>query len=737
MKKKLESFINTRVDRIIYINQENGYTVLELLTDDDSIVATGILPGIVKGEILDVYGTWKKHPSYGKQFCIEEFEQKVPENVPDILSYLSSGVVKNIRGKMAEKIVDLFGKESINIIEHEPEKLIKIKGISKNKAREISENFKNIFIFKEVFNYLSKFKILPKECVKAFNFYKKDTLKIIKNNPFCLCNEPVCSDFKKVDKIYLSLENNNLENKYRLRTGAIFYILKSIKDFGHTCLPREELEINLSFNLEVSKNNIKKTLDEMVLEGTLILENLNFKEFIFLPLVYNHEYNSAQKLIYMLKIPARKIENSEKYIKKIENSKNIKYAEKQKEAVKIALEKGMLILTGGPGTGKTTTLNAIIKILKNQGERVELAAPTGKAAQRMTELTGEKSNTVHRLLEATLVSDENKTEFRRNSERLLACDALILDELSMVDVTMFDAIMQALPIGCRLIMVGDTDQLPSIGSGNVLKDLINSGKIPVIKLNEIFRQSTQSLIVTNAHRIIHGRMPELEVKNRDFFFLNAREQEKIKTIILDLYTKRLVKAYNFSSISDIQILCPGRNTVLGTNELNKSLQQAINPSFENKKEIYINGCLFRENDKIIQTKNNYKIKFIRTDNERPLSDGILNGDIGTIKDINKLEKRIFINFEDKTAAYDLEDAQDLELAYALTVHKSQGSEFKAVIMPMFSGPPQLYYRNLLYTAITRAKKLLVLVGRQEVIFEMVNNNQNIERYSGLRYMLQE
>jgi exodeoxyribonuclease V alpha subunit len=515
-------------------------------------------------------------------------------------------------------------------------------------------------------------------------------------------------------------------------------------------LPIDKLTDACAKFIGKTAKEVASTLESLKLEGSLIFQIFQEKEFAFLPELYHCESYAAQRLAMMLKFPAQSIIGIKSLIENIENSEGIKYAARQIEAIESALNKGLLVLTGGPGTGKTTTLNAIIKILKQKGEKIYLAAPTGRAAQRMTEVTGEEAKTIHRLLEVEW-NPENKQVFRRNEKNLLKCDTLILDEFSMVDSFMFDAILRSLPLSCRLIMVGDENQLPSVGAGNILGDIIHSAKVPTIHLNEIFRQSLKSLIITNAHRIVNGIMPELAIRNNDFFFLEMQDSKHIINTVLDLCCNRLPKTYAYSPLFDIQVLCPGRKGPLGTNELNKELQQVLNPSSkaatqehrfswansnkEYKKEINIGEITLREGDKVMQTRNNYDIPFVRSDGSN--SQGVFNGDIGILTKIDKQNNSFSVKFDDKQALYDIDNAIDLELAYSITIHKSQGSEFEAVIIPIFHGPPQLYFRNLLYTAVTRAKSMLILVGIRDIVAKMVENDKKTKRYSGLYHTLME
>ena len=718
--------LNGSVERIIYRNEKNGYTVIEIISEDEINTAVGIMPNIEEGEEVKLIGCWKNHMNFGRQFSVQAFEIKLPSESTAILKYLSSGAVKGIGKKTAQRLVEEFGEHTLEIMQKEPERLALIHGITKEKALKISEELKHIFGIKELMISLTKYSITPEESIKIFKTYGANSLDIIKSNPYCICNYPINIPFERADDIAFSL-NLNYDNTYRI-CAAIVYILRHNMKNGHTCLPKDKLIQAASSFLEIDYDIISGILKDMLCDMSLIEDTLNKKEFIFLPEVYRCETQIASRLLMMLQFPPQSILGVENEIAKIESEQNIEYASLQKKAITEALKRGMLVLTGGPGTGKTTTLNAIINILKKSGEKVFLAAPTGKAAKRMSELTGEEAKTIHRLLEVEWTANDEPI-FQKNEKNLLKCDAVILDELSMIDIKLFDAILRSMPLGCRLIMVGDTDQLPSVGVGNVLGDIIASGVLPVVSLKEIFRQSLESLIVTNAHKIVAGETPELDCKNNDFFFMSRNNSNDVVNTVVDLYKTRLPHAYNYSPLFDIQILCPSKKGETGTKNLNLSIQNAINPPSNDKKEIIVNSVVLRENDKVMQTKNNYNIPWAKEDSTS--GEGIFNGDVGILINIDPVAGSLAVQYDDKIAVYDLEAAADLELAYAITVHKSQGSEFEAVIIPLFSGPPQLYYRNLLYTAVTRAKTRLVIIGSKHAIDKMVQNDKNIRRYSGL------
>lgn len=725
MKKTLYE-VKGSVDRIVFRNDQNGYSVIEISVDNEVLTAVGIIPYISVSENVRLLGNFKSHPTFGDQFEVEVCERSMPTTRSAILKYLSSGVIKGVGPSIASKLVEKFGDRTLQIIEKNPEELEQIKGITKEKAKKISEEYNKLFGIRELMIYLGKHGITPEEAIKTYKIYGQDAIERIKENPYLLCEEPIEVNFERADKLAYSLQMPQ-EDSYRIRAGII-YILHHNMNNGHTCLPKDKLLEAASNFLEIALEQICEVLEELLIEGTLQLDVINDREFIFTNKMHQIEVYSAERILMMLKFPPKKIKGAEGYIDAIEKKYQIKYAELQRKAIIMALEVGLLILTGGPGTGKTTTLKSIINILEKNGEKVYLAAPTGKAAQRMASVTGREAKTIHRLLEVQWDPD-NRPNFKRNEKNLLNCDALILDELSMVDSSLFESVLRAMPLGSRLIMVGDRDQLPSVGEGNVLSDLINSKVIPTVELKEIFRQSLRSLIVTNAHKIVNGELPELSVRNNDFFFIDGQDPQIISSTIRDICIKRLPKTYGYSPLFDIQVIAPGKKGPLGTISINKILQEAINPADKIKKEININGTVFREGDKVMQIRNNYNIIFAREDGSS--GEGIFNGDIGIILSIDKLESTLIVQFDDKYAKYEQENAADLDLAYAITVHKSQGSEFEAVVMPMYFGAPQLYYRNLLYTAVTRAKSLLVMVGTAWTVRKMVENNKKTKRYSGL------
>lgn len=733
MQERSELFEMTgSVETIIFRNEKNGYTILEIDNGQEIVTAVGTMPWVSVGEALHIVGAWVKHPSFGTQFKVEAFEQSKPSGSAAILKYLSSGALKGIGATMAKRIVECFGENALEVIEKEPERLTTIKGITRAKAKKISDEFNQQHGIRDIMAYLSKYGIGPEEAVRIWKFYGPACMDLLQEDPYRLCEDGIGVDFERVDSIAAMLERPQ-DDHCRLRAGVI-YVLKHNLNNGHTCIPADKLGATAAHMLGVDPALISSVIDELKQEQTLDSRTFHGRDYLFLPKMCRSEIYIASRILMMLRYPPQEIVGIDVCMKEIERDSALEYAEKQKQAIRQALSKGLLILTGGPGTGKTTTLNAIIQILERKGEKVLLAAPTGRAAKRMSELTGKEAKTIHRLLQVEW--DENdRPVFAKNEKNLLDCDALVLDELSMVDVNLFDALLRALPLGCRLVLVGDCDQLPSVGAGNVLGDLIASGLLPVVQLDEIFRQSLQSLIVTNAHKIVAGQMPELNIRSNDFFFLPCGNVQELSRLIVDLAAVRLPKSYGYSPLTDIQVLAPGRKGEVGTNELNKQLQAAINPPAKDKKEITLNGILFREGDKVMQIKNDYNLMWTKLDGTT--GEGVFNGDLGILCGIDRQASLLTVQMDDRIVGYEFEIAGELELAYAMTVHKSQGSEFPAVVIPMFPGPSQLYYRNLLYTAITRAKNLLVLAGVRATIEKMVENDRKTKRYSGLYYFLTE
>lgn len=716
--------ISGQVESVIFRNDQNGYTVLELSSEGELFTATGIMPTVSVGEQVKLFGEFKKHPTYGDQFAVSAYERTMPENLDGILKYLSSGAVKGIGPSTAHRLVSEFGADTLNVLENDPERVAKLKGLSLNKAKQISEQLKSMLGIKELMVYLAAYNISSSTAVRIWKMLGPNAITLIEENPYLLCDEGLGISFDTADMIALS-HNTPKDSGIRIR-AALAFILRHNAYNGHTCLPQDKLAETVASLLEIEPLSCLSALEEMLGDDSLIHREINEKDFIFLPSLYNSETYIASRIKMLLRYPALAIEGTESKIEKIELQDNIQYAELQKVAIREALDKGLLILTGGPGTGKTTTLNAIIRLLKESGQRVQLCAPTGRAAQRMSSVTGEEAKTIHRLLEVSY-DIEDKPVFKKNERNMLNTDALIVDEVSMVDTSLMESLLRALPLSCRLILVGDSNQLPSVGPGNVLHDLIASNTIPVVTLTEIFRQSMQSLIVTNAHKIINGETPDITVRDNDFFFMPDYNQEHIAQTVGDLCSRRLKNAYGYDLMDNIQVLSPTKKGTLGTYELNNRLQALVNPN--PSRGVKVGFYTLNEGDKVMQSRNNYDIPWSKETGE--FGEGVFNGDIGVMLEVNNASKIYKVRFDDRVATYDSDSVSDLELAYACTVHKSQGNEFDCVVMPMYRGAPQLMYRNLLYTAVTRAKKMIIMVGDERALKQMAKNNKRILRYTGL------
>lgn len=719
------------VEDVTYRREDTGFTVMDIFADDEYVTVVGVLPELSEGESVRLRGTWGYHATFGKQFKAQLCERSMPSSSADLLRYLSSGAVRGIGPATAKKIIERFGENSFDVLENQPERLADIKGISLKKAKDISKIFNEQFAVRQIMISLERFGMTTHECLEAYKLYGANAVDMIKANPYALCSDIVGMGFERADAIASALPEPP-DRAYRVSAGIV-HVVKYNLNNGHTCVPRKKLIAPSSGLLEADEDTIEAAIDALVESGRLISQMMNGKEFLFLPQIYSAEKLAAQRILVMTKFPPAGRVTVEEDIEKIEKEENIHYESKQREAILTAANKGILILTGGPGTGKTTALNGILKLFELDGIDVALTAPTGRAAKRMSEITGKEAKTIHRLLEVEW-DKHDRPYFSRNARNPISAGAVIVDELSMVDISLFASLLDALPLGCRLIMVGDSDQLPAVGAGSVLHDLILSGVLPVVELKEVFRQAMQSRIVTNAHKIVSGQMPELHDKNNDFFFMKRNSAYDTAATVAELCTVRLPKAYSYSPINDIQVLCPSRKGETGTVSLNKRLQAVINPPSPEKKELQSGSRIFREGDKVMQIKNNYNIIWTKDSEE---GTGVFNGDIGTVKKIDKANGCLAVWFDDKEAVYSTDNLQEIEHAYAITVHKSQGNEFNAVVIPVMGVVPQLCYRNLLYTAVTRAKKLMVMVGSEKQIRDMVENNTRSKRYSALKFFLTE
>lgn len=732
MEEKFEMISGTVV-RVVFSSAETGFTVIELENNGYTETVVGNMPDVSVGEELELTGRFVLHSNYGQQFKAESCIKTLPKGSAAILRYLSSGAIKGIGPATAKKIVKLFGDETFEVMEKEPERLVVIKGISMAKARQIQEEVAGKRSMRDLCLRLSQYGLSAEEAVTAFKSLGETVAEQIESNPYILCSYGIELDFERVDELALRLgfSEDNLERA----CAAVTFVVKHNLVNGHTCLPRAKVVKTSAALIEGTENLLDDAIEELIGRKQMHSVMIDGQPFVALSEQFYCERYIAGRMLTELKLNNREKPVSDAELKRAERELGIQFEELQRKAICESVEAGVFILTGGPGTGKTTTVNGIIKILVNRGLKVALAAPTGRAAKRMTELCGQEAKTIHRLLEVG-TSDDGKTHiFVRCEKNPLEHDAVIIDEMSMVDAVLFDALLRALRLGTRLILVGDSDQLPSVGAGNVLKDLILSKRFSSVRLDKVFRQALQSLIVVNAHRIIDGQKMELDRKDADFFMLESKTPQRAASLVCDLCCRRLPEAYGFSPTEDIQILCPSKKMELGTVNLNNLLQQQLNPPKEGVPEIEFKGFVLRCGDKVMQIKNNYDI--VWEDDSGNVGMGVFNGDVGTLEEIDVANRSLKVRFIDRVAEYSGEEVRQLELAYAVTVHKSQGSEFDCVILPLLDFPYQLKYRNLLYTAVTRAKKMLVVVGSRQVLETMAQNDRKTLRYTALKAMLTE
>ncbi len=722
--------IKGTVDSVTFRNDDNGFGVIILDFGGNPLTVVGELGNVEEGEDLELTGRFMTHPRFGDQFRADTCIRTLPVEASAIQRYLAGGVVRGIGPVLAKKLVERFGDKTLEIMENAPERLTEIEGVTAAKAEKYAEEFRKVIGFRNLLSYFTKANIPSVYGIRAWRKYSENALELIDKNPYILCSRSIELPFLKAEGI--ASEKGIPKDSILRLTAGIGYILEENANAGHTCLPQDKL-IEIAVNLlRVDREKILDAINQETECENLYIYFKDKRPFVMLRSYYSAETYISSRLAIMNSLSYDTKINYDEVIDLAEEENGIEYADKQREAINTALAKGFMVLTGGPGTGKTTTLNAIISLYEQQGIKPLICAPTGRAAKRASDLTGRDAKTIHRLLGVKAGGDY--IAFEHNEDNLLECDAVIIDEMSMVDSLLFEALLRALPIDCKLIMVGDSDQLPSVGAGNVLHDIIESGTVPVIALTEIFRQAAQSSIVTNAHRIVKGDMPVIDNSSGDFFFLQSLDFESAAQLTVDLLETRLPKAYGFSPINDIQVLSPTRKGPLGTVELNKRLQSALNPKTREKSEIKTFLYTFRTGDKVMQTKNDYDISWKKGEEK---GTGIFNGDIGVIVKLNKILGNITIDFDGRVAEYNVGMLDNLELAYAATVHKSQGSEFDAVVIPILGGYDQLYFRNLLYTAVTRAKKLIVIVGSVKRLEFMVQNNRKMNRYTCLKQMMIE
>ncbi len=718
------------VIKVRYVNEENGYSVFDLNTSDGEIKIVGIFDSVNVGESLEVEGEFTYDNKYGEQLNVTSYQKKLPSSIIEIERYLSSGIISTIGPKNASYIVEKFGKKSLDIVFDETDRLIEVKGIGKKSIEKIKKSVEELRFSKNILFHLSGLGISLSLSKKIYNIFREDTLEIINENPYKLIKNVKGIGFLKADEI--ALKNNLDKNSpYRIESAILYVLNQKAINFGHVYYPKEKLTDEVSKLIKVEKELIEPVYMNLLLSSEVFIDNSFEESNVYLDYLYISESYIASKLAKMaLNEDFKILFDIEKEIKEAIKSLSIKLSGIQIDAIKSCFKENISIITGGPGTGKTTIINTIAKIYLDNGYNISLCAPTGRAAKRIEETTGIEAKTIHRMLGYIPSSYDDIGHFEYNEDNPLETDLIIIDEMSMVDMVLFEKLLRGTNDNTRLIIVGDVDQLPSVGAGNVLSDLINSEKIKYTKLVDIFRQSENSNIIVNAHKINNGQEPILNEKNSDFFFLKTETPAITRNVVVDLISKRLPKAYGYDFSRDIQILTQSRKGICGVFELNRLLQDILNPKNEETDEILVGNKLFRVNDKVMQTKNNYNLSFVDSDGEENF--GVYNGDMGHIIFIDKSSKKLTVEMDDKRLIdYTLEDLDNLELAYAITIHKSQGSEFKSVIIPMFDGYKLLQTRNLLYTAITRAKENIVLVGDKNVMNNMIRNNTINSRYSNL------
>ncbi|MEG0913905.1 MAG: ATP-dependent RecD-like DNA helicase [Oscillospiraceae bacterium] len=730
MEVKMEAQkIQGSVENVIFRNDDTGFAVIDLGVADELVTVVGELFGVAAGEELTVWGEYATHPSFGRQFKASACERVLPSTSAAILKYLSNKAINGVGPAIARRMVDAFGDKTLDVIAKQPELLSGIKGISRAKADEISAEFRKIYGVRETIASLSALGLDTSDALILYRSFSEYSVELIRDNPYLLCGFPLYKEFEFADGLASRFEIAPDDAK-RIRAGLV-YILRHNLSNGHTCIPTEKL-IDTAFGfLDLARDSVEIALYDAVEDNLLKVAKIEGAERVFLNELMRAERYIAERLQLLNSLSYVDAENADEKINEFEKLNDIQYEALQRKAIELSLTTGAVVITGGPGTGKTTTLNAIISLCEHGGDDVLLAAPTGRAAKRLSELTGREAKTIHRLLEVDYQSAET-LKFVHDETNPLKGDVVVIDEMSMVDVNLFESLLRGIKPHCRLIMVGDFNQLPSVGAGNILRDIIDSGACETVKFQKIFRQAAKSLIVVNAHCIVDGQVPDIDTKDKDFFFLRT-QKEQGAGLICDLVGARLPKAYKFNPFSDIQVLTPSRKGLLGTMNLNDELRARLNPQSKEKAEVRIMGQLFRVGDRIMQIKNNYDIKWEKDNGENGL--GVFNGDIGLVSAVDRNTQIIVCLFDDRRVKYTFEQARQLESAYAVTVHKSQGSEFPCVVLGLADFSNKLAYRNLLYTAVTRARSLLVIVGEQAMLERMVENDRKMLRYTGLRAFL--
>ena len=731
--------LNGIVESIVFKSSDTGYTVIKFRENNIIHTAVGVLPHVKEGQNLKITGSWVNHSQFGKQFKVEECEEILPTSKDGIEKYLSSGIIQGIGPVTAKKIVNKFGEDTLNILDNNIERLKEIEGIGKKKLETIIESYREQRELKNITIFLQTHGLSVNQCLKIYKKYGASSIDTVKNNPYILCDEISGIGFKTSDKIARSL-GIEIDSPFRIQSG-IRYVINEFCANGHTFMPKDELIKEASNVLTVSGDIIEENIKNAALDRKIKLERVNDKEGVFTISNYYCELGITNRILTLAISNFQDISvDVDHLILQFEKKNNITFAESQKDAIISAFQNGIEIITGGPGTGKTTIIKCIIEIFETCGLKVLLGAPTGRAAKRMSESTGKEATTIHRMLDMGVFEKEESVFVTNAEEHSLEADVVIIDEASMIDITLMNALLKSIKVGTRLIIVGDVDQLPSVGAGNVLNDFIESGFTKVVRLKEIFRQGKESMIVVNAHKINKGEMPKLNEKGTDFFFIRNDIQEGILNTIIDLINTRLPKFNsNWDKLKSIQVLVPMKKGVLGVTNLNERIQNVLNPKAPYKKEKEFRSMVFREGDKVMQIKNNYSLKWTRIAGKGEHEGlGVFNGDMGFIESIDLEGKKLSIIFDDeRRVIYDFMYLDELDLAYAITIHKSQGSEFPVVIIPAYMGAPLLMNRNLLYTGITRAKEMVVVVGIPKALKYMVDNTRSMERYSSLNWRIKE
>lgn len=722
------------VEDIIFSNPSNGYSVCDLAVGGELITVTGFLPDISEGDSISAFGGYVSHPEYGEQFKAEYYEKNLPSTESEIENYLASGMLPSIGKSTARAIVEKFGRSALSVIENDPQRLLEIKGLSQKKIDVIHKKFLEQLGVREAVMFFRNHGVSASIAARVFRVFGTESVHVAQSSPYQLIDAVDGFTFETADKIAHGMKFDQNDPR-RICAGIKYTLRREANAGGHTYLPRFTLVRRAQRLLECDAAAAEDAISELLTDGDIVLENMGEYDAIYPEEYYNAERDVAKRLKELSSIyfEINQAETDE-LIADVEEEGNITLTDSQRLAVKKVLENSALVITGGPGTGKTTIVNTIIRVMQRLGKEVALAAPTGRAAKRMTEVCNIEAKTIHRLLEITAIDDGSRyQQFTRNERNPLKADVIIIDEMSMVDTCLMSGLLKAVPVGARLVMVGDADQIPSVGAGNVLRDIIDSELLECIRLTEIFRQAQESMIVVNSHKINNGEYPTLNERDNDFFFVRRNDAQSLCETITDLCVNRLPRAYGIDSLSQIQVLTPARKTDIGATNLNRLLQNSLNPPSAEKTEKEMRGRIYRLGDKVMQNRNNYQLEWRKSDGES--GTGVFNGDSGFITDIDHRNQTVTVMFDDKAVKYDFLQLDDLELAYAITVHKSQGSEFDAVVMPIFETHRLLMTRNLLYTAVTRAKSLVVLVGREDILHLFVDNNNIQNRFSGLKERL--